>query len=132
MAAMRRGDEIRFREMGAHSGGDRLLADREMDRALDVPILQRLLRGFLEGADARHGAVMPQHALAIEIRLAGHPPKTLPDREATAPLPSYRRAAARRQGDWWDDRRRPCYGRHCLACRAMPPLIWPPVSLGIS
>ncbi len=69
---MRRGDQIGLRQVNADASGDRLLADRQMDRALDVAVFQRLLGGLLEGADARHHAVMAEHALAIEIRWPGH------------------------------------------------------------
>src|SRR5262249_3061206 len=41
---------------------DRLLADREMHGALDQALARALLGAFLEGADARHGAIEPQQA----------------------------------------------------------------------
>jgi hypothetical protein len=58
----------------ADAGGNRLLADRRMDRAEHQPAFLRGEPGFLERPDPRHGPVKGEHALMIDIRLR-HPPE---------------------------------------------------------
>ena len=67
VTAMRRRDQVFAREIGADPGGDRLLADREVDGTRDLAGLVRRLGGFLEGADAAHRAVVREQALDIDV-----------------------------------------------------------------
>jgi hypothetical protein len=71
VAAMGRDEVVARREMGADAGGDRLLADREMDGAAHLAALLPGFGGLLEGADARHGPVMAEQALGVDVR-RGH------------------------------------------------------------
>ena len=50
---------------------------------VDEPLPHAARRRLLEGADARHRAVVAEHAAAIEIRLSGHRPEFSP----VAPAP---------------------------------------------
>ena len=71
------GDLVVEREIGANAGGDRLLTDREMDRAADQAVLLRRLGRLLEGTDALHGLKLPQQACPIRVAAVfrhRHPP----------------------------------------------------------
>ena len=76
MSPMIAGDEVASAEIGADPGGNRFLADREMDRAFDLACLERGLCCLLEGADAAHGVVVAKHPPGVDVGVAclGHQP----------------------------------------------------------
>ena len=83
VTAMGGRDQILAHEMNADAGGDGLLTDREVDRALDVALLMRALCRLLEGADPRHRAVVREQPLDVDIRSRSHS-----DSFPGAPVPS--------------------------------------------
>ena len=65
MTAMRREDRVGRRQAGTHAGGDRFLADADVNEARDFAVGENLEKLFLHQPHAQHGVVQIHQAIVI-------------------------------------------------------------------